>query len=453
MIDVAQSTGMDFTTPLLRIDAIALVMLALVAFIGAVIAVYSRTYLDGEPPARVRRYWRGLAATLACVAGVILSNNLLLTTLCWSATSLGVHVLLTHYGDRWQALLAAHKKFIASRIAEAALLTGTALMAASTGTLQIDLLGAHVAANGLDAQGQAGMVLIALAALIKCAQLPVHGWLIQVMEAPTPVSALLHAGIINLSGFVLIRLAEPLAATDAAQWLLVLVAGPSAALAAIVAMTRVSIKVALAWSTCAQMGFMLVECALGLPELALLHLVGHSLYKAHAFLAAGEAVAATRLHAWLGAARQVPLLHSAMAGVVLLAVAMGGAVLARASFGVLAVSGIAALALASWVVGSTSGWMLLRVAASAVALGLLMVGLHSLAGLLVGAPEHGAAPALAFATLAIFVALYGVQALLRHAPQGRFARRLHPWCFGGFFLDEHFTRLTFRIWPIRQGSF
>ena len=126
---------MAFTTPLLRVDALSLVMLALVALVGVVIAAYSRTYLEGEPAARVRRYWRGLAATLARVAVVILSNNLLLTTLSWAATILGMHVLLTHYDDRWQALLAAHKKFIASRIAEVALLVGTALLAASVGNV------------------------------------------------------------------------------------------------------------------------------------------------------------------------------------------------------------------------------------------------------------------------------------------------------------------------------
>ena len=131
--------------------------------------------------------------------------------------------------------------------------------------------------------------------MLKCAQLPVHGWLIQVMEAPTPVSALLHAGVVNLGGFLLIRLGTLVADVPAAQALLVVVGSVTAVVAALVMMTRISIKVSLAWSTCAQMGFMLMQCGLGLHDLALLHLVAHSLYKAHAFLGAGGAVEQNRL--------------------------------------------------------------------------------------------------------------------------------------------------------------
>lgn len=437
---------------LLRLDAIGSVMLALVAFVGWVVARYSREYLAGEPAPRVARYRRALAATLACVTIVILSNHLLLTAIAWVGTSLTLHLLLTHYPDRWQALLAAHKKFIAGRIAEAALFTGIALLGASTGTLQIDAIAAAVRANGLDAQGQAGMALIALAALVKCAQLPVHGWLVQVMEAPTPVSALLHAGVINLSGFVLIRLADPLAAAPAAQWLLVAVGGGTAALASLVAMTRVSIKVALAWSTCAQMGFMLLECALGLPELALLHLVGHSLYKAHAFLAAGEAVQAARQHVFAPAPAPVPLARSIAAGMATVGGAAAWAWKAGLPPGAAAAAGIAALALASWLAVPRDARALSSALAAGAGLALVLVAWHQIFAAFVPTPAVPAGAGLGVAAFTIFLLLFAVQALLRAAPQGRLARRLHPWCFGGFFLDEHFTRFTFRVWPMRQGG-
>lgn len=116
------------------------------------------------------------------------------------------------------------------------------------------------------------------------------------MEAPTPVSALLHAGVVNMGGFVLLRVAELIGLVPSAQWLLVIVGSLTAVLAGMVMLTRISIKVRLAWSTCAQMGFMLMEIGLGLYELALLHLVAHSLYKAYAFLSSGEAVERARLH-------------------------------------------------------------------------------------------------------------------------------------------------------------
>lgn len=443
---------MHLTNFLFRLDAVGIVMLALVAFVGWAIARYSREYLRGEPASKSARYRSALAATLACVATVVLSNHLLLTAVAWVGTSLTLHVLLTHYGDRWQAVLAAHKKFIASRVAEVALFGGIALLGAAAGTLQLDALATAVRANGLTLEGQAGMVLIAVAALVMCAQLPVHGWLVQVMEAPTPVSALLHAGVINLSGFVLIRLADPLAAAPAAQWLLLVVAGCTAAVATLVAMTRVSIKVALAWSTCAQMGFMLLECALGLPELALLHLVGHSLYKAHAFLAAGETVKAARLRVFAPPTSAVPLSRSLLAGTVVLV-----AVAALAVRGVIgpaqaAAVAIAALALASWLATSRDLPDVAQRATAGAALALLLVAWHRVFAGLVPPPLASAGPGLAGAAVLLFVALFALQSLLRADSQGHLARRLHPWCFGGFFLDEYFTRVTFRIWPMRQGS-
>lgn len=443
---------MPISTPLLRLDATGALMLALVAFVGWAIARYSRAYLAGEPAARLVRFRRALAWTLACVTLVVLSNHLLLTAAAWVGTSLTLHLLLTHYGDRWQALLAAHKKFIAGRIAEVALLTGIALLGASTGTLRIDGIAAAVHARGLDWQGQAGMALIALAALLKCAQLPAHGWLIQLMEAPTAVSALLHAGIINLSGFVLIRLAEPLAAAPAAQWLLLIVGGLSAATASLVAMTRVSIKVALAWSTCAQMGFMLLECALGLPQLALLHLVGHSLYKAHAFLASGDAVQGTRQRALAPPPLPVPLARSIATGALALFAVGAAAWQAGLQPAITVAACIAALAIASMLATLRGARLLAAGVAAASGMAVALAVLHSVFALIVPAARSSAGPVMLVAALSIFVALYILQALLRAAPQGPLARRVHPWCFGGFFLDEHFTRITFRIWPLRQGE-
>jgi NADH:ubiquinone oxidoreductase subunit 5 (subunit L)/multisubunit Na+/H+ antiporter MnhA subunit len=132
---------------------------------------------------------------------------------------------------------------------------------------------------------------------LKTAAFPVHGWLTEVMEAPTPVSALLHAGIINAGGVLLIRNAELVQASPGAMAALVMLGGATALFGAIVMLTQSAVKTALAWSTVAQMGFMLLQCGLGLWTLALLHIIAHSLYKAHAFLASGGAVrAVAQLH-------------------------------------------------------------------------------------------------------------------------------------------------------------
>jgi NAD(P)H-quinone oxidoreductase subunit 5 len=117
-----------------------------------------------------------------------------------------------------------------------------------------------------------------------------HGWLIQVVSALTPISALLHAGIINLGDYLLLLFSPLLNDVPIALWLLLIVAGLITMAATLVKMTRISIKVRLVWSTIAQMSFMMLECTLSFCELALLHLTAHSCYKAPAFLASGDTV-------------------------------------------------------------------------------------------------------------------------------------------------------------------
>ena len=189
----------------LRSDTLGGLMLLLVSFIGWVIVGYSQPYLDGERGQR--RYVRNLMLTLAAVTALVTTNNLLMLALAWIVTSLSLHGLLTFFDARPQAVIAAHKKFIASRVADLCLLGGIALLANALGTLEIDqAIAAARALPAMTAPMQAAALLLACSALLKCAQLPVHGWLIQVMEAPPPVSALLHAGVVNLGGFLLIRL-------------------------------------------------------------------------------------------------------------------------------------------------------------------------------------------------------------------------------------------------------
>ena len=311
-------------------DALGCTVLLLVSFIGWVTVRYSRTCLFGEDHQARFRGW--LLLTLATVSLVVISNHLAVLTVAWFATSVALHQLLVFYGDRRPALVAAHKNFLASRLADLFLATAVVLIASTEHLLFIDQIAAR--ADVLAASGdlpwplQTATVLIVLAALFKCAQLPVHGWLIQVMEAPTPVSALLHAGVVNLGGFVLIRMSGLLSEVPMAQTLLVAVGSSTAVLAALVMMTRISVKVMLAWSTCAQMGFMLMQCGLGAYELALLHLVGHSLYKAHAFLAAGGAVEQARLQrmtAPAAALSKSAALSSAVVGLFLSAASVAGA--------------------------------------------------------------------------------------------------------------------------------
>ncbi|MEP6824837.1 MAG: NADH-quinone oxidoreductase subunit L, partial [Ramlibacter sp.] len=404
----------------LRSDALGALMLVLVSFIGWVIAAYSQHYLGGARGQR--RYTRGLMLTLAAVSLLVVTNNLMVLALSWIATSLALHGLLTFFDDRPQALVAAHKKFLASRVADLCLLCGVGLVGLQLGTLEIDrAIAAARALPSIPSTLQAAALLLAASAMLKCAQLPVHGWLIQVMEAPTPVSALLHAGVVNLGGFLLIRVGGLVADVTAAQALLVVVGSVTAVIAALVMMTRVSVKVSLAWSTCAQMGFMLMQCGLGLHELALLHLVAHSLYKAHAFLAAGGAVEQDRLRQMtppappLGAATWVAGALGGMA--VVASAALVWSVKPAAEPALWAMGGILSLALAPLLTGPLlRGGVLSALAGLAAAwvVALAYLGLHTLFGGWLGVTAAGpSSPALVGWVLACFGLLFVVQGTVR----------------------------------------
>jgi NAD(P)H-quinone oxidoreductase subunit 5 len=433
-------------------------VLLLILFLGWVITRFAATYLEGEPGQP--RFVRALLATLAGSSLVVSTDHLGVLALAWLGTSLAMQGLLTFYRERPNAQMAAHKKFITARLADICMFGAVLLFAGGAGTLRIDELTA-LAATGepLGSSVQAAVLLVATAVLLKSAQLPFHGWLMQVMEAPTPVSALLHAGVVNLGGFVLIRLGPLVAETPAAQLLLVLIGGLTAVLAALVTTTRISVKLALAWSTCAQMGFMVMQCGLGLFDMALLHLGAHSLYKAQAFLGAGGAVqkavvgsmAAAPVPAGL-AARALGL-TTAVASVYLAAPIGGVSVGAEpALFAMAVVLALALSPLSAPRGGHRPLAANLSGAAVAFAVALAWFGLHRLMHGWLGGLAPAAAPWLAGLALALFALLYLVQNLVALQPASPLSRRLHTWCYGGFFVDEAFTRLTLRVWPIRSPS-
>ncbi len=288
---VVQGAG---TSPLLggwgvglsvRLDAISVAMVLLVSFIGWVVLRYSATYMDGEAKQGAFTGW--MSATLAAVLLLVMSGNLLQLLAAWIATSLLLNRLLLFYPGRKTALRAASKKSLVARASEGALALAVLLLVLSYGTTDIaDIL----AAARPDLLTVLAAFLIALAAVLASAQFPIHGWLTEVMEAPTPVSALLHAGVINAGGFLLIRFADVMLTAPIVMALLAMLGGFTALFGGLVMLTQPAAKTSLAWSTIAQMGFMVMQCGLALFPLALLHIVAHSLYKAHAFLSAGEAV-------------------------------------------------------------------------------------------------------------------------------------------------------------------
>jgi NAD(P)H-quinone oxidoreductase subunit 5 len=271
-----------------RVDAVSVALLVLIAFIGWVVVRYSTVYLDGER--REGHFMAWLCATLACVMSMVIAGHLALLVAGWIGTGLALHRLLLFYPDRAGARRAARKKFVVARLGDLALVTAALLLFFGHGTGDIATLAGDVRREGGSAFDAAAAAMLALAAILKSAQFPLHGWLTEVMEAPTPVSALLHAGVINGGGFILIRFADVMLAAPAVLALLVMIGGFTAIIGGVTMLTQPAVKTSLAWSTIAQMGFMIMQCGLGLFPLALLHIIAHSLYKAHSFLASGGAV-------------------------------------------------------------------------------------------------------------------------------------------------------------------
>jgi NAD(P)H-quinone oxidoreductase subunit 5 len=440
---------------LVRIDTVTVAMAVLIALVGWVVVRFSNEYLAGDP--RQATYRRRLFATLAAVSVVVVANHVVLLLAAWSAASIALHGLLTFYGDRRVAVAVAHKKFLLARCADACMVGAAVAFWRAFDTLRIDEITATaVRSAGLSTGARAGILLVAVAAVLKSAQLPFHGWLIQVMEAPTPVSALLHAGVVNLGGFVLLRFAPVVDRAVETRTLLVVVGTTTAVVAGLVMATRISIKVALAWSTCAQMGFMLVQCGLGLWQMALVHLLAHSVYKAHAFLRSGSTVRHTQRRR-LAAAAPAPEIGGVATGAAIAiaaAVAVGLAWTAmpavEAPTGtvwlMLGVVALAVVPLTTPLVVPAGARRTDRLAARALGIPLAYLVVHEAAGHLV--PHGATAPtALLCATAVGFAALFVARTAALVAPDGGLARRLRPWIYAGLFVDDVITRAAFAISP------
>jgi NAD(P)H-quinone oxidoreductase subunit 5 len=277
----------------LRLDSLSTIMFLMIALIGFIVIRFSMNYLDGD--ARQGAFIGRLAATIASVQLLVLSGNLGILFISWVLTSICLHRLLVFYHERPGAVIAARKKFIVARLGDLSLLAASILLYVQYGTGNLEIIFQTLKTNpfpNLPIEGAA--VLLAAAALLKSAQFPTHGWLVEVMETPTPVSALLHAGLLNAGPFLIIRMAFVMDASTYAPLILIAIGGFTALFASLVFLTQPSIKTALGYSSVAHMGFSLLTCGLGVYPAALLHLVSHSFYKAHAFLSSGSVIEVLR---------------------------------------------------------------------------------------------------------------------------------------------------------------
>ncbi len=451
----------------LYVDRLTAAMFLLVSFIGVIVVAYSRNYLEGDP-GHVR-FTGMLCLTLSAVLMVILSGNVLLFALAWIATSLGLHQLLIFYPDRPAAQLAARKKFLASRAGELCLLIALVLLYHMAGSLEY--LDIFKAAHALQRQRgafdstDAIAMLLVVAAMLKSAQFPLHGWLIEVMETPTPVSALLHAGIINAGGFLILRFSDVIALSLPSLNTLAILGGFTALFGSIVMLTQTSIKVSLAYSTIAQMGFMMLECGLGAFSAALLHILAHSLYKAHAFLSSGSVIDIAR-GSWTPSIVGKPhpaRLIIAIAAVLLLTLAISrvfGATLTEKP-GVFALGAVLVMSLIhmvassiderpnSYVIGRA---LLLCGVAAGLYFGLQRGAERMMADTLPSTQAIRGPIGIAAVTLVVlsFAAVVFLQSVIARRAREPKWQALYAHVANGFYVNTLANRLVIQLWPHRS---
>jgi NADH-quinone oxidoreductase subunit L len=262
-----------------KLDTLATLMLTVVTLISLIIYQYAVRYLEGDVTRP--RFLGQLGLITLSVSILVLSNNLLTAFIGWQFIGLSLYVTLNHYHYDAFANRSAKKKFVINRIGDLSFLTAVVLCYQLYGTSSFSTI---LYQNNNELIG----FLVFIAIMTKSAQFPFHIWLPDTMEAPTPVSALMHAGVINAGGYLLARLA-PMYLDNISLLLFVFIIGLiTAALGSLFAIFQYDTKKKLAYSTMSQMGYMILQCGAGAFLSAVYHLIAHGFFKASLFLNAGD---------------------------------------------------------------------------------------------------------------------------------------------------------------------
>jgi len=269
-------------------DGLGASLAAVACVVGSLAVIFSVDYMHGE--AQLSRYYTFVLLFIGAMTGLVLSGNLLFTFFFWEITALCSYALISFYNDDPKAVAGGIKALIITQVGGVGLLAGTLAAYASLGSLQVaDLLkGAATMPAGILAVVAFGFLLAAAA---KSAQFPFHTWLPDAMEAPTPVSALIHAATMVNAGVYLLARFYP-AFVNVPGWTLAvtLVGMISALIAGLMALTATDLKRALAYSTVSQLGYMVYAIGVGGVFASQFHLLSHAVFKALLFLSAGAVI-------------------------------------------------------------------------------------------------------------------------------------------------------------------
>ncbi|MFJ1540912.1 putative inorganic carbon transporter subunit DabA [Micromonospora chalcea] len=272
-----------------RIDRFGALFVLLVCGIAAVVSAYARRYLDGDPEAA--RFQARVAAATAATLLMATAPNLIQLAIGWIVAGRILIGMVGYHGTRERVRRNVRRLRRLFLVGDLALLAGLVALAAAVRAVDLVPIRAAVAGAPRGLLAVSGLLLL-VAGMVRSAQVPLHGWLPSTLDAPTPVSAFLHAGMVNVAGFLLIVFSPVFVAVPHLMAVVLLVGLMTAVAGMLFGAVRTDVKGALARSTVAQMGFMLAQCGIGAFGLAAVHLVGHGVYKAYAFLSAGGAVRA-----------------------------------------------------------------------------------------------------------------------------------------------------------------
>ena len=284
------------------VDRLTAIMMVLITSVSAVIHVYSIRYLEGDPG--YARFFALLSFMTFVILGLVASPNLFMLFIFWQLLSLALYLILAFNFSNRPACQNAFKTFFAHRVGDVSFLCGIFLAYKYFGTLEFNDLFRLAAEKPQMISLFSGIVnisavtaialLVFVGAIAKSCQFPLHVWLPDTMDSPTPVSALMHAGIVNAGGFLLNRLAPFYALSPNTLHIVFMVGLLTVILGASMMLAQNDIKKTLGFSTMAQMGYMIMECGLGAFALAIFHLIAHGFFKASLFLHSGQGIHTSR---------------------------------------------------------------------------------------------------------------------------------------------------------------
>ena len=270
------------------IDNITIIMLLVVSLVSTLVHIYSTAYMKEDP--RYSRYFAFLSLFTFSMNGIILSNNLLGIYFFWELVGLSSYLLIGFWFEKESAANASKKAFLVNRVGDIGMFIGIMLFFSTIGSFLFkDLyLGVSKGLFSVDTLTIAGLCLFA-GAIGKSAQFPLHIWLPDAMEGPTPVSALIHAATMVAAGVYLAFRLFPIF-TPQALTIIAYIGGVTAVFAAIIAITQNDIKKVLAYSTVSQLGYMVLAVGVGAYTYGFFHLVTHAAFKAGLFLCSGSVI-------------------------------------------------------------------------------------------------------------------------------------------------------------------